>query len=210
MSAGGAHPALGYRELGAPGAPPRPPLLALASSDFDLESQLAGLEHRFRVLLLAAPRRANPRRFGLPSLTGDWYLGDDEAPDPLGFGLCLEQLERFVVDDAAGLGPGARPLLLGAGQGAALALALACCWPERLAGVVAIAAALPPLPEGMLAERPLAGLPISLAPASSAVEDRARAARAAAALRARGARVRELEPGSIEQALADLACGARC
>ena len=205
MSAGAVHPALGYRELCAPGFPPRAPLLALAGSDFDLERLVAGLEERFRVLLLAAPRRANPRRFGLPFHGGNWYVGDDESPDPLGFGLCLEQLERFVVDDAAGLGPGVRPLLLGAGQGASLALALACCWPERLAGVVAIGGALPQLPAGMLAERPIAGLPIWLAAASEAPDVQARAA---AALRARGARVHELEPGACPQALAGILPGA--
>jgi hypothetical protein len=173
--------ALGYRERGAAHPPRRATLVALASAEVDLEPWLAALATRRRVVVLEAPRRCDPRRFGVPARAGQWFLGPDAAPDPLSFGLCLEQLERFLLAGAAG----SRPFWLGGGQGATLALALGCCWRERLSGIVAVGGAFPELPAAMLQESPLAGLPVWLVGAP----DPGRA-HAAAALRARGAHVR--------------------
>jgi pimeloyl-ACP methyl ester carboxylesterase len=139
-------------------------VVALSSSHADLEPLLRALALRFRILALEAPRRSHPRRFGVPAASGDWFLGEDACPDPLGFCVCLEQLERFLLGKLAG----ARALLLGGGQGATLALALACCWPERLLGVLAIGGAFPQLPPGALAERPLEDLPVWLVGAGTA------------------------------------------
>jgi pimeloyl-ACP methyl ester carboxylesterase len=119
----------------------------------------AWLEQRARVqrvTLLTGPRGLDPRRFGIPQEASDWFIDSEGSPDPGSFGLCLAALERVLLDRSPGT------WLVGDGQGAALVLALACCWAERLAGVIAIDGALPDLPEGALDEAPMDGLPIFL------------------------------------------------
>jgi pimeloyl-ACP methyl ester carboxylesterase len=144
------------------------PVVALGESESGLARWLAPLQPQFDITILHAPRRDGPRRFGVPAHGGCWYVGHDTS-DPHGFMLSLLQLERFVLDirSASEL-----PIIVGAGQGAALALALASCWPERLRAVVAIDGSAPRLPAEALEPRPLAGLPVLLIAPSA----RARAA----------------------------------
>jgi hypothetical protein len=168
-----------------------PALIAVRGGEPRVAHWLAGLGERCRLTVLDGPRATEPRRFGLPAVGYDWYV----EGDPAGFGLCLAALERVLL--------AAEPpvWLAGDGQGAALALALACCWPERLAGVIAIDGALPELPDGALAEAPLAQLPVLLLGTSLA---------SAPALRARGARVvdvRDALPLAVERALGPLRIG---
>ncbi len=126
---------------------------------------------------LEAPRAADPRRFGVPTRSGDWYLADERGPEPCSFGLALIALERFVLHQRR-RGP-EPPILMGVGQGATLCLALVRCWAEALAGVIAIDARPAELPSGAIEEAPLAGLPIlileragQVGPDASALADR--------------------------------------
>jgi hypothetical protein len=150
-----------------------PEVIAVHGRDPRVRRWLDELGDGYRVTLLEGPRGIDPRRFGVPSEASDWYV----EGDPAGFGLCLAKLERVLLARE----PGA--WLVGDGQGAALVLALACCWAERLGGVIALDGALPELPDGALAEAPLAGLPVFLGGA---------ARHSAARLAARGARVLDL------------------
>ena len=179
------HSALGHRELdvAGPADPARPVLIALGGRDDAVERLVAPLADAYRVDVLEPPRRAHPRRPGVPSGPGDWLLGESAAPDPLSLGLCLEQLEQFLLarDD--------RPLLFGAGQGATLALSLALIWPERLGAVIAWGGCLPALPAGALAEQPLAGLIVV-----RVAEPDARTGGEVELLRARGADARRVDP----------------
>jgi predicted esterase len=147
-----------------------PEILAVRGRDPRVSGWLEQLGSEQRVTLLQGPRASDPRRFGVPAQVWDWYV----EGDPASFGLSLARLERLLLERD----PGA--LLIGDGQGAALVLALACCWPERLAGVIAIDGTLPELPDGALAEAPMAGLPVFLA--GGALDS-------APQLEARGARV---------------------
>jgi hypothetical protein len=128
-------------------------VIAVRGRDASVGVWLEGLADGYRVTSLAGPRAIDPRRFGVPSQGSDWYV----EGDPASFGLCLAQLERALLAREPGV------LLVGDGQGAALVLALACCWAERLSGVIAIDGALPELPADALAERPMKELPVLLA-----------------------------------------------
>jgi hypothetical protein len=145
-------------------------LIAVRGRDPRIPGWLAELEDEIHVTSLEGPRALDPRRFGVPSEQSDWYVDGD----PAGFGLCLARLERVLLSHPRGV------WLLGDGQGAALVLALACCWAERLCGVIAIDGALPELPGDALAEMPMAGLPVFLIGSAAA---------SAARLEARGAAV---------------------
>ena len=145
-------------------------LIAVRGRDLRVATWLETLTGTHRVTALEGPRGVDPRRFGVPTEGSDWYVDGD----PASFGLCLAQLERVLLAREPGV------LLVGDGQGAALALALACCWPERLAGVIAIDGALPELPAGALAEAPMHDLQVSLVGATGDTASR---------LRARGAQV---------------------
>lgn len=71
-----------------------------------------------------------------------WYVVDlDGEIDPATFGDALYAVEQFVL--GAHEQWGAPSLLVGEGQGGALALALGLLLPERLAGVVTRDAAMP-------------------------------------------------------------------
>lgn len=135
-----------------------PLIVALGDREHSVDAWLQPLRGDFSFLSLEAPRTADPRRFGVPTRSGDWYLADERGPEPCSFGLALIALERFVLD-ARRRSP-EPPFLLGVGQGATLCLALARCWAEALAGVIAIDGGLAELPQGAIEEVPLSGLPI--------------------------------------------------
>jgi hypothetical protein len=148
----------------------RPELIAVRGRDPRVARWVESVAQHCRVTALEGPRGIDPRRFGVPSAGHDWYV----EGDPAGFGLALAKLEAILLEREPGV------WLVGDGQGASLVLALACCWPERLAGVIAIGGSLPELPEGSVAEAPLRGLHVIL------VGD---CGDSAASLAARGARV---------------------
>jgi pimeloyl-ACP methyl ester carboxylesterase len=133
------------------------PVLVLEASDRSLDGFLPLLRRNFDACLVHAPRRADPRRYGLPLEHGHWFVGPPEAPDPHGLYNALAALEDLLVRLRA---PQAlAPVLVGSGGGATLALALASCWGDRLRAVVAIGGVLPALPEEV--ERAsIEGLPI--------------------------------------------------
>lgn len=145
-------------------------LIAVRGRDARVTAWLEALGGDCRVTPLEGPRGLDPRRFGVPSQGWDWYVDGD----PASFGLCLARLERDLLAREPGV------WLVGDGQGAALVLALACCWAERLAGVIAIGGALPELPRDALAEQPMRGLEVTLV---------GECGDSAARLEARGARV---------------------
>jgi len=150
-------------------------VIALGDRSHVPRSWLGELLPHFAVRMLEAPRRADPRRYGVPTDPGDWYVEGSEGPDPHAFHLSLVALEALVAE-----APGVS--LVGIGQGAVLCLSLACCWPERLSAVVACEGGLPAFPPGGLEERPLAGLPLLCV---------GRATGSTHALEGRGARVYE-------------------
>lgn len=115
----------------------------------------------FSIRLLEAPRRAEPRRYGVPTEAADWYVDGDEGPDPYAFHLALASLESMLWDTP-------EVSLVGVGQGASLCLSLACCWPERLVAVIAREGTLPCFPPGAVAERPMEGLPVLCVGAAAA------------------------------------------
>jgi hypothetical protein len=151
----------------------KPDLVAVRGRDARVAGWLEEVAVEHRVSVLQGSRAVDPRRFGMPAQAWDWYV----EGDPAGFGACLAALERVLLARA----PGA--WWVGDGQGAALVLALACCWAERIGGVIALDGSLPDLPEGALADAPMAGLPVFLLGG---------ALRSAAQLEARGARVLDL------------------
>jgi pimeloyl-ACP methyl ester carboxylesterase len=90
-----------------------------------------------------------------------WYVtGIDGEIEPATFGDGLYAAEQLTI--GAREQWGAPPLLVGHGQGGTLALALALLVPERLAGVVALDAALPEVPGWERPPTALEGLPVML------------------------------------------------
>ncbi len=166
MTTAAARPSLGFARSGRkPGSAAL--VIALGDRAHRVDAWLQPLFEDLAFCSLEAPRAADPRRYGVPTRSGDWYLADeadeaDEAhehePEPSSFGLALIALERFVLHERSGASR--PPILLGVGQGATLSLALAQCWAEELAGVVAIDGPLAELPAGAIEEAPLGGLPI--------------------------------------------------
>jgi hypothetical protein len=152
-------------------------MLALGDGSHRAGNWLGVLSADFAIRVLEAPRRADPRRFGTPTEPGDWYVATGSGPDPHAFVLSLSALEETLLE-----GSDDRLPIVGIGQGAALALSLACCWPERLAAVVACKGDLPVFPPGGIAERPMVGLPILCVACDSMI-----------ALEHRGGRVAEHE-----------------
>jgi len=159
VTSASARPLLGCAWLGPP--PGAAPLtIALGDRDHRVDPWLRPLCADFSFLVLEAPRGADPRRYGVPNRSGDWYLGDARGIEPCSFGLALLALERLLLRERErGADP---PVLLGVGQGATLCLALARCWAEALSGVIAIGGQLAELPEGAIQEEPLMGLPVLL------------------------------------------------
>jgi pimeloyl-ACP methyl ester carboxylesterase len=92
-----------------------------------------------------------------------WYVTSiDGEIEPATFGDGLYAAEQLTI--GAEEQWGVPPLLVGHGQGGVLALALALLVPERLAGVVALDAALPQVPGWELPPTALEGLPVMLLP----------------------------------------------
>jgi predicted esterase len=143
-------------------------MIALGDREHTVDAWIRPLCGEFAFSSLEAPRTADPRRFGVPTRSGDWYLADERGPEPSSFGLALIALERFVLHEQDRAQ--APPILLGVGQGATLALALAQCWAEVLGGVIAIDGQLPELPAGAIEETPLTGLPFLIVGSADPVE----------------------------------------
>ena len=150
-------PSLGFARFGRPDGD-APLVVALGDREHRVDAWLQPLCDDFSFVALEAPRAADPRRFGVPTRSGDWYLADELGAEPSSFGIALIALERFVLHERSRAAE--PPLLLGTGQGATLCLALARCWAEALAGVVAIDGRLAELPTAAIEETPLSGLPI--------------------------------------------------
>jgi pimeloyl-ACP methyl ester carboxylesterase len=76
----------------------------------------------------------------------NWFYDEYDLPhpEPISFGYSLRAIEALVYDVHDRLAAGAvPPVLLGHGQGAALALALALVIPDYLSGVISIDGVLP-------------------------------------------------------------------
>jgi predicted esterase len=114
------------------------------------------LAPRFRVVVPDAARGV----FEANELVAyTWFGGTNEEPEPASFGDSLYQLEQFVYDAEERWGH--RPVLLGFGQGGALALGAALVVPDHLSGVAAVGADYPSVPA--LEPRPFDDLPLLLA-----------------------------------------------
>jgi predicted esterase len=117
-------------------------------------------------------------------------------------------VEQFIRDVMERRVPGEfRPLLSGYQQGAVLALAAACRWPEMLTGVAAICGELPILPSEFLALEDLTGLPVLLVQDPEPAIPRARLKSTLNTLKGQGAVVQlvELEGVAHDPRLAVLA-----
>lgn len=79
-----------------------------------------------------------------PDATGyHWYFGDEPwLPEPSTFGESLWSLEGFVLD-VRERRPGGKTIVVGAGQGAYLAVALAAVIPDWIDSVLAVDGGLP-------------------------------------------------------------------
>jgi hypothetical protein len=133
-----------------------PSVWVLESEGEESEALFLALAGDFDVRLVHAPRRADPRRYGLPLEHGHWLVGPCDAPDPHALFATLRALEVLLLETAA---TESRPGLVAWGEGASLALALASCWGDRLGALVAIGGGLPALPPEVGGPE-LAGLPI--------------------------------------------------
>jgi predicted esterase len=150
-------PSLGFTRFGRP-RDAAPLVVALGDREHTLDAWLQPLRGDFSLVSLDAPRAADPRRFGVPTRSGDWYLAYERGAEPNSFGLSLIALEGFVLHERRSIPQ--PPILFGVGQGATLCLTLARCWAEALAGVVAIDGRVAELPTAAIEEAPLSGLPI--------------------------------------------------
>ncbi len=159
-------------------------MIALGDREHTVDAWLQPLCGEFAFSSLEAPRTADPRRFGVPTRSGDWFLADESGPEPCSFGLALIALERFVLHERDRRPE--PPILLGVGQGATLCLVLAQCWAEVLGGVIAIDGQLAELPAGAIEETPLSGLPFLILGRAGHVESLERSERMRAHLTDRG------------------------
>ncbi|MBJ3785795.1 hypothetical protein [Devosia sediminis] len=69
-----------------------------------------------------------------------WYVGPRERAELTSLGDSLFHLEHLLLDAAGG---GDKVTLIGAGEGGTMALLTAMTWPEKVAEVIAVDAALP-------------------------------------------------------------------
>ncbi len=125
-----------------------------------------------------------------------WVTGLDGEHEPATFGDALAAVERLA--DGVREQWGGAPLLVGHGQGGALALALALLLGDRLGGVAAVDAALPQVPGWELPPVALGGLPMLLLPGAQPPGELERTRRA---LLAAGARLAEAPPSADAAAL---------
>jgi pimeloyl-ACP methyl ester carboxylesterase len=148
--------------------------------------ELAGAA-RARALLVEPPRIVY---LGREAVARRWYVDNiDRSIEPATFADALGALERFVQAVCERWGA---PVLVGAGQGGELALALAVLTPEALAGVVAVDAGIPRVSGWHRPPRQCRSLPIRLI---------------ARRRRRDGPTVKELE--RLGATVAELYCGAR-
>jgi phospholipase/carboxylesterase len=142
---------------------------------------------------LVAPRSARWAAFGGGGRYS-WYSNVRvPAIEPVGFGDALIQLETLLLDEAQADG-GASPLVLvGAGQGGTMALALAAIWPDLVDGVIVIAAGWPQVAGWDPPPSDMSRVAVLLVGASGD---------AAARLRSRGARPSEINCGTDQKAIA--------
>jgi pimeloyl-ACP methyl ester carboxylesterase len=113
----------------------RPNVVCLHDAQADhhqFEPLIAQLDFDARFVFLRASRWAGVTRHGH---VYSWYLSDHTgAIDPVSFCDSLRQLEAFLIEESAR----SPVLVIGKGQGAAMALGLAALWPEMIVGVVAL------------------------------------------------------------------------
>ena len=111
---------------------------------------------------IVAPMAARGVYHGVTLMSRTWFGGSLTRPEPASFGDSLAQLERFLVDvdDRRQSDKEDLPVLLGYDQGAVLALSAAKLFPDLVAGVIAIAGALPAFRDWGHDSAPALGLPI--------------------------------------------------
>jgi predicted esterase len=99
---------------------------------------------------------------GVDNIGRTWFGGTLASPEPASFGDSLAQLERIVYDDRQRSEQWSAqcPWIVGVGQGAVLALALALTLPEFVSGVVAVGGALPRFRDATLLEGRPMNMPI--------------------------------------------------
>jgi predicted esterase len=105
-----------------------------------------------------APIAARGIYRGIDNIGRTWFGGTLANPEPASFGDSLAQLERMLYDDRQRREhwPEHPLWIVGVGQGAVLALAVALTVPELINGVIAVHGALPRFRDSTLLEdRPL-------------------------------------------------------
>jgi predicted esterase len=127
----------------------------------------------FRLVTPQAARALTNTMLGALETDGfTWYLGEEVGrPEPATFGESLWQCEQFILGVEDRQRAQLPIFLVGYGQGAVLALALAGVVPESLAGVVAISGYYPYIRGWSLPVQELQRLPILLIndPADSSI-----------------------------------------
>ncbi len=150
-----------YREYAVKGGQPMTSVIALHDAGMDarqLVTLCAAAESRCRIVVPEGD---------IPAVNGSgpgpaWFETDsDGRPDPESYARAVAGVELFARDAMERRLPGEfRPLILGYGQGASLALSLAHILAETLTGVAAISGALGPLVGTPIKD--LTGLPLLL------------------------------------------------
>jgi predicted esterase len=121
---------------------------------------------------LIAPRSARWSRFGGGGRFSWFSCVTPPLIEPTGFGDGLIQLERLLLDHAAPRDSAQATVILGIGQGATMALALAALWPELVAGVVAIGGSWPIVPGWTIPRRDMSGLRVLLVAGTDLARER--------------------------------------
>lgn len=147
----------------APGSPMAPGTIICLHDENSTHVDILGLLRKVSTgQRLISPRSARWSRFGGGGRFSWFSCANPPAIEPIGFGDSLIQLERLMLDcDAQGLGE-RTVTLIGIGQGATMALALAMLWPELCTNVVAIGGSLPVVPGWSPLAREMPGLPVLL------------------------------------------------
>lgn len=186
--------ALVYRESNPERDAPEAVVIALHPEGEDggeSDARLSDLKAHCQVVVPKAWRTMAPRMYG-PDENRHfaWFFAYAPAqPEPATFGDCLYQLEQFVHDVRERRSADVPVVLIGWGQGAALAVTLAGVIPEFIDGVLAFDGYLPEIPGWELPRDDLCGLPVTLLYGEDGVVPPALRAATAERLMARGAAV---------------------
>lgn len=120
------------------------------------------------------PRSARWSRFGEGGRFSWFTSVNPPLIEPIGFGDGLMQLERLLLDHAAEHPASRDTVVMGIGQGATMALALAALWPELVGRLVAIGGFWPVIPGWVMPDRDMVGVRVLLVGSEGPARERLR------------------------------------